>query len=169
MTAKTTVSLVIALIGSLAMCLSAAAEVISPAPTVKKVEIEKPFKHVYPGNRIVMTMQAEAPNGVSKAYVYLMTRKGVIMGDFALTPTDEPGQFRGEFLVPSVRPGTDEPLPKDGYRALLSCYDDGEGNRIEHYDISVGGIYFNPDPSIGVVLKAGIASNPGAKASRTNN
>ena len=163
MTAKSTMSAAVLLIASIALCPAPAAAEIKPAPVVKKVDIDKPFKHVYAGNKITVTMQAEAPNGISKAYVYLMTRKGVIMGDFRLTPTDEPGQLRGEFVVPAVRPGTDEPLPKDGYRALLSCYDDGEGNRIEHYDISVGGIYFNPDPSIGVVLKAGIASNPGAK------
>jgi len=140
MTARTTVSFLIVLIVWIALCSTAIAAVIAPAPVVKKVDIEKPFKHVYAGNKITVTMQAEAPNGISKAYVYLMTRKGVIMGDFALTPTGEPGQVRGEFVVPAVRPGTDEPLPKAGYRILLSCYDDGEGNRVEHYDISAGGV-----------------------------
>ena len=93
-----------------------AAEVIKPPPTVKEVDLDRPFNQVYAGNKVVVTMQAEAPNGISKGYMRIVTQNGISMLEgLELTATDKPGQVRGEFTVPAVQSGSDKPLPKGSY------------------------------------------------------
>ena len=92
------------------------AEVIGPPPTNIKVDLETPFSQVYAGNKVVVTMQAEAPNGISKGYMRIVMQNGPSMLEgLELTATDKPGQVRGEFTVPAVQSGSDKPLPKGSY------------------------------------------------------
>ena len=95
---------------------TAGAQEIGPPPTDIEIDLDKPFTQVYAGNKVVITMRAKAPNGISKCWMRIVMRNGTSMLEgLELTATDTPNEVRGAFVVPAVQHGTDKQLPKGHY------------------------------------------------------
>ena len=56
-----------------------AAQEIGPPPTDIEIDLDKPFSKVYAGNKVVITMRAKAPNGISKCWMRIVMRNGTSM------------------------------------------------------------------------------------------
>ena len=167
MTAGKPTSLLIASMAAMVTCHAAAASEIKPPPTVRKVHLEKPFSKVYTGNTVIMTMEAEAPNGISQGSIYIVAPGKGVMGYLTLAATDKPGQLRGAFTVPAVQYDSDTPLLEGNYTIQLTYYIDGKGDGVSHHDIVVSSMSYDPDPAVGVVLKADLPSSPGGGGQAT--
>ncbi len=116
MIARSAMSFVIALLGSVVLDSVAVASEIKSPPTIREVHIDKPFQYVYVGNEVTVTMLASAPDGISELNVSVMSDAGryseLMVPNLRLTATGRPEQLRGSFVVPATLNGSDKPLPK---------------------------------------------------------
>lgn len=173
MSTKTNTPVVLALTCLFALCPSAAFAAKGPPPTIRKMDIQTPFKHVYPGNEVVIRMHATGEAGVSMvnlrlhASPYIGGKNELMSPSVVLEATEKDGELRGSFVAPSFQVGNDgaptgKPLPKGRYRASLTHHRDGEGAVISHAYIVAGEIYFDPDPVVSVTARLAIDSRPDA-------
>ena len=65
MSTKTNTPFILALICTFALWPTGAFAAKGPPPTIRKMDIQTPFKHVYPGNTVVITMHATGAAAVS--------------------------------------------------------------------------------------------------------
>jgi len=133
------------------------------------LDIQTPFRHVYPGNKVTLTMRAEAPAGVSMvnlrfhASPYVGGKNELMRPSVQLTDTDGSGELIGSFIAPTLQHESDKPLPKGRYRISLAHHKNAEGEVISHPYIVASEIYFDPNPVVSAAVKPEIGDGPDAE------